>query len=158
MHLLVVARSPREGIHSWYRSHGGRVWWRSSSSPLMVAELGGKSPISTHGSGAWWRGVVAELAPSTHGIGASLSVHRVLVVWGPGAGLRSCVCILWSWPGAPGRCLHSWWRSHSGGDWWRNSSSPLMVAELGGGTRPFPVMVAEPGGEAWWRSSPLHSW
>ena len=35
---------------------------------------------------------------------------------------------------------------------------PLMVAELGGGTRPFPVMVAEPGGEAWWRSSPLHSW
>ena len=29
-----------------------------------------------------------------------------------------------------------------------------MVAELGGGTRPSPLMVAERGGEAWWRSSP----
>ena len=31
--------------------------------------------------------MVAEFAPSTHGSGAILSVHLVVVVWSPGTGL-----------------------------------------------------------------------
>ena len=99
-------------------------WWRSLVAELIVPIHGSgawrrNSPISTHGSGAWWRGLVAELAPSTHGSGPILSVHLVVVVWSPGTGLRSCACILWSWPGAPGRGF-----THGSG---------AMVAESGGG-------------------------
>ena len=40
--------------------------------------------------------------------------------------------------------------------WWRTLMAelipPLMVAELGGGTRPSPFMVAERDGGTWWRS------
>ena len=149
VHLVVVARSPGEWFHSWWPSlvaelilpiHGSGAWRRNS-------------PISTHGSGAWWRGLVAELAPSTHGSGPILSVHLVVVVWSPGTGLRSCACILWSWSGAPGRGF-----THGSGaivaEFGGGAHSPFMVAELGVGTRPSPLMVAERGGEAWWRSSP----
>ena len=81
------------------------------------------------------------------------------------------MCILWSWSGAPGRGFDLACASCGRGPelrgvvslmvaepWWRSLVAelilPLMVAELGGGTRASPLMVAGRGGEAWWRSSP----